>query len=212
MAKQVAIIGSGAQAKYALETFHLLGVDVAGIVSLEGESPPEELDGAPLIGDLEGFFSRYEELKRPGVIVTASSNEKKMGAVRSLSALNPEFVSAVHPNAVIARTAKVGMGTIINAGAVVQPFATVGSHCMVHAGVIVEHDCVLGDFVNIAPGARLCGYVKVGEGAVVFTGANVAPTVSIGERATVAAGAVVLEDVEAGSIVAGSPATKRRGS
>jgi len=48
--------------------------------------------------------------------------------------------------------------------------------------------------------------VHIGRAAFIGIGAILLPGVTVGERAVVAAGAVVTKDVEAGTIVGGSPA------
>jgi len=206
MERAVVIVGIGAQAKYALEIFHLRNIPVCGLIALPGEEGRSGFDGAGVIGSFDGFPTLYHEYGKPAVLLAMSSNSRKREICRSLDALAPVYAQAIHPAAVIARTAEIGEGVIINPGAVVQPFARVGNHVMIHAGAIVEHDCVLSDFANIAPRAILAGYVKVGQCSTVYAGAVIIPCVQVGESCTVGAGAVVLGDVEDGITVAGVPA------
>jgi acetyltransferase EpsM len=212
MERPVVIVGLGAQTKYALEIFHLRQIPVCGLIALPGEEGRAGFDGAGVIGPFNAFPSLYQEYGEPAVILAMSSNIRKREICRSLDSLAPVYAQAIHPTAVIARTAEIGQGVIINPGAVVQPFARIGNHVMIHAGAIVEHDCVVSDFANLAPHATLAGHVKVGQCSTVYAGAVIIPSVKVGESCVIGAGAVVLRDVADGITVAGVPAKELRTS
>lgn len=206
MERAVAIVGTGAQAKYALEIFHLRRIPVCGLIALPGEEGRAGFDGASVIGTFDMFPALYHEHGEPSVILAMSSNSRKREICRALDSLAPVYAKAIHPSAVIARTAEIGYGVIVNPGAVVQPFARVGNHVMIHAGAIVEHECEVSDFANLAPRATLAGHVKVGQCSTVYAGAVIIPGVNVGESCIIGAGAVVLRDVADGITVAGVPA------
>jgi UDP-perosamine 4-acetyltransferase len=115
-------------------------------------------------------------------------------------------IDAVHPNAVIALSVRLGSGVTIMASAVINPCTEVGENVVVNTGAIIEHDCVIGSHAHIAPGACLLGGVKVGRGAHVGARAVVRQGISIGDSAIVGAGAVVIRDVPPGATVVGVPA------
>lgn len=204
--KPVLILGTGAQAKYATDIFLNQGRNVIGLLGLPGETPPANIGDIPVIGGFDNFSSVYNKADRPDILVCCANNIKKEEIVRQLDSFAVNYTSAIHPRAVISKSAVIGEGTIVNACAVVQPFAKIGCHVMVHAGAIVEHDCCVNDFVNIAPRATLTGHVRVGKGTTVFAGSVVLPSVNIGDGAVVGAGAVVRNDVSEGQTVVGCPA------
>jgi len=208
MAKGILIIGTGAQAKYALEIFNLNNMAVCGLVALPEEPTPESLDNADVLGSIQRFESIYQKYKQPSLLLCCSRNEGKEELNNSLLKYDPEYTNAIHPKAVIARTAVLGQGIIVNACTVIQPYARIGNHVMIHAGVIIEHDCIIHDFVNLAPKVTLAGHVKIGKGTTVYTGAVISPTVKTGDYCTVGAGSVVLRSVEDGKKVAGVPASE----
>lgn len=206
---RIALIGCGAQAKYASEIFHLS----PGHIVTHVLSPPNvtELDwltsysGEHIIG-YEKVADLIANNAIDGALVCIANKQEKAEIFATYVDGKIEVVSAIHPKAVIASSAKIGAGVIINAGAVIQPLVTIGRGAMIHANVIVEHDCKIGDWTNLAPGCQLAGWVQVGEAATVFTGASVVPTVKIGKRAIVGAGAAVIKDVEDDAVVVGVPA------
>lgn len=206
MSKSAVIVGLGAQAKYAAEIFRLARGVESLVYCAEQVATCGAFAGMEVRGGLDDLKRDYEEQGRPDLLVCCPNAERKATIVGGLASLRPNFVAAIHPRAVVATNATVGIGTIINAGAIIQPLARIGGFAMIHAGVIVEHDCVVEDYANLAPGAVLTGHVTVGRGAVISAGATVIPNVTIGRGAMVAAGAVVTSDVAAGDRVAGIPA------
>ena len=116
------------------------------------------------------------------------------------------FPALVDPTAVIARTATVGDGTVVNAAAVVAGATTVGRFVHVNRSASVGHHNVLEDYATLGPGCVLAGSVRIGRGAFVGAGAVCAPEVTVGPDATVGAGAVVVGDVPPQAVVVGNPA------
>lgn len=158
--------------------------------------------GYPVIGG-------KEELLDSGIhsgIVAIGSNRARREVAAWLRKRGFDLVSAVHPSAQIARGVTVGSGTVIMAGAVINSDTSIGRDVIVNTRAGIDHDCSIGEGVHIAPGATLCGTVKVGDGSFVCAGATIIPNLTIGNDVTVGAGATVIRDVEAGLIIAGSPA------
>lgn len=120
------------------------------------------------------------------------------------------IVSLVHASAVLAPSARIGVGTVLMARAVVNPDAEVGAGCIVNTGAVVEHDCVLGAYAHLSPNAALGGAVRVGARTHLGLGAVALPGVRVGDDVRVGAGAVVHRDVEDGLTVVGVPARPLR--
>ena len=207
--KRIALIGCGAQAKYASEIFHLSpGHTVTHVLSPKNVTELDWLShysGEHVIG-YENIASLIANNEIDGAMVCIANKQEKADVFAKYVDGKTEAVSAIHPKAVIASSAKIGVGVIINAGAVIQPLASIGRGAMIHANVIIEHDCKIGAWTNLAPGCKLAGWVQVGEAATVFTGASVVPTIKIGNRAIVGAGAAVIKDVPDDVVVVGVPA------
>jgi sugar O-acyltransferase (sialic acid O-acetyltransferase NeuD family) len=117
-----------------------------------------------------------------------------------------KYFSVIHPSAVIAKTAQIGLGTFSAAQSIVAPDAQVGRHCIVNHAAVIDHDCKVGDFSHIAPQSSLGGGVKVGKGVLIGAGAVVLPGITIADYAVIGAGAVVTKNVAEGMTVVGIPA------
>jgi sugar O-acyltransferase (sialic acid O-acetyltransferase NeuD family) len=202
------LVGAGAQAKYALETFaHHEDVEIVGLVDIMDNQDiwGQQRYGSRVLGGLDVVDSLAQEGLDKALVCCASPH-RKAELIPSVREAGYRLVSAIHPRATVATTARVGDGVIINAGAIIQPFARIGDGVMIHANVVVEHDNVIEDYVNLAPAVSLAGWVTVKERATVYTGAVAIPQVTIGRGAVVGAGAVMLEDVPDGAVAVGVPA------
>lgn len=212
---RIALIGCGAQAKYASEIFHLSPDHIVthvlspkNITTLDWLS---QYSGEHVIG-YNNIKDLIAQNKIDGALVCIANAREKSDIFAQYVDGKTVAVTAIHPKAVIASSATIGAGTLINAGAVIQPLATIGRGVMIHANVIVEHDCKISDWANLAPGCQLAGWVQVGEGATVFTGASVIPSVKIGKNSIVGAGAAVTKDVPDDTVAVGVPAICKENS
>ncbi len=124
-------------------------------------------------------------------------------------------VTLVHPRVEMSHRVEIGDGVIICAGAIVTTNIFIGPHVQINVGSTVSHDVSIGEFSTLSPGVHVSGNVQIGcdvfigTGACIINGKPGAPLI-IGDGAVIAAGACVTGPVEAGSLVAGVPATRKR--
>jgi sugar O-acyltransferase (sialic acid O-acetyltransferase NeuD family) len=140
----------------------------------------------------------------PGLRLAVEVEARQLGAEL--------FPALVDPTAIVARTAAVGEGGIVNAAAVIAAASTIGRFVHLNRGASVGHHNVIEDYATIGPGCVLAGHVRIGRGAFVGAGAVCAPKVAVGANAVVGAGAVVIRDVPAGAVVVGNPAKPTTGT
>ena len=105
------------------------------------------------------------------------------------------LVTLIHPNAIIASDAEIGLGTVIMAGAVVNPGCRIGKGVIVNTSSSIDHDCRIGNYVHVAVGAHLSGTVSIGNHTWLGIGAAVSNNVAICDNCIIGAGAVVVKDI-----------------
>ncbi len=166
----------------------VLGVPVLGgdemLPELRAQGVAHAFVGVGSIGDTKPRRQLYEKLCQQGF----------------------ELVNAIHPQAVVARSAQMGQGATIMAGCILNPGVRLGVNVVVNTGSVIEHECRIGDHVFIGPGVRLGGSVEIEAGAHIGIGATVLQNIRIGEKAIVGAGAVVTRNVPGRTVVVGIPA------
>ena len=119
--------------------------------------------------------------------------------------LKVNFISIIHPKAVISNYTSIDKGTVVMATAVLNSDTTIGKHCIINTGAIIEHDCKISDYVHISPNASLAGGVSIGEGTHVGIGASIIQGVTIGKWVTIGAGSVIIKDIPDYAVVVGNP-------
>lgn len=163
--------------------------------------------GYPIRTEEDGLAAVAGGLAAGFVAIGSNDVRRRLGG--RISNSGGHLAVVIHPSATVARSARIGAGTLVAANATVNPNAVVGSNVVVNTGAIVEHDCVVGDGAHIGPHATLCGGVQVGEGCLIGAGATVLVGVRVADDAIVGAGATVLADVGRGMCVMGTPARVR---
>jgi sugar O-acyltransferase (sialic acid O-acetyltransferase NeuD family) len=149
---------------------------------------------------------RDAEKRLPAVVPLTTPGHRYAAAEQARSVGIGSFPALVDPTAVVARTAALDAGTIVNALAVIGANTRLGRHVHVNRSASVGHDVTVAAYATLGPACALAAWVNVGTGAFVGAGAVLAPRVRIGDNAVVGAGAVVLKDVPARAVVVGNPA------
>lgn len=116
-----------------------------------------------------------------------------------------QYITLIHPTAVISPTAMIGHGTVVMPHALVNADATIGNYCIINTGSIIEHDSVVGNYTHISPNATLTGNVTIGNGVQIGASATLIPGINIGHWSVVGAGSTVIKDIPAHSKAVGSP-------
>lgn len=202
-------LGAGGHARVVLDILRLRGeVTVVGLLDPIEELWGTELGGCPVLGNDELLVRLADEGIRAAFLGLGVVTDTRPRIALFERAREHEFelISAIHPRAILAESARIGPGATIMAGAIVNAQTVIGQNVILNTGSIVEHDCHIGDHVHLASGARLGGNVRVGEGAFIGIGTSVLPGARIGAQSVVGAGAVVVSDVPDYCVAVGMPA------
>lgn len=207
----IVIVGSGGHAKVvadALVSHPNNGLDytIVGFVDEDEAKRGETVEGRPILGPMSMLESLRQERGNLGVIVAIGDNERRRAVFEELAGRGFEFASAVHRNACVADTVKIGRGVLVAAGVVVNSDARIGDDAILNTGCTIDHDCVIGAHAHVGPGVNVCGTVSIGDGTLIGVGSSVIPNVTIGAHVLVGAGAAVTGDLPDGAKVGGVPA------
>lgn len=209
--ERIVIFGAGPHAKVVLDVLkRLKRYAVVGILDDSNSLKGAMRWGGKVMGGRDQFaLLQAKRIRR--MFVAVGDNRQRQAVSEEAVKAGFEFVSVVHPSAVVGGGVTIGRGTLLAAGAVVNVDTVVGESVIVNTGATVDHDCRIGAYVHLSPGVHLAGNVTVGELAHLGIGAVVLPNLTIGRACVVGAGSVVLENVPDGAVVAGNPARPIQG-
>lgn len=126
--------------------------------------------------------------------------------VAPLLAAGAEFLTFVHPQALVGVRVQLGRGVVICPGAILSVDIDIGDFAMVNLNCTIGHDASLGPWTSLSAQCDITGHVRVADRVFMGSRASIIPGKTVGSRAIVGAGAVVVRDVPAGVTVVGIPA------
>ena len=190
--EKVYLYGASGHAKVVRDIAKLAYIDVPCLIDDNPEV--KELDGLTVVHSADGLSP---------LIITIGDCKIRRKIVERLG--ERDYLTLVHPKAILADSVKLGFGTVVMAGAILNPFVEVGNHCIINTGASLDHDVKLGDFVHIAPHCTLCGEAEVGEGTWEGAGTTIIQGIHIGKNCFIGAGSVVVKDIPDGTLSYGNP-------
>lgn len=205
----IIVIGAGGHAKVVIDALLKSKARIIGAADVNPARLGADILGVPVVGGDEAIFKRDPKMLLLANGLGAASNTSARAAIFTrFQNKGYQFVTVIHPSALIASDVVIGEGSQIMAGAVVQPSVKIGANCIINTRASIDHDCLVGDHAHIAPGATISGGVTLGDGCHVGSGAVIIQGLSIGASSVIGAGAAVIRDVAEGTTVVGVPAKK----
>ena len=201
----IVLFGTGGHAKVVADIVRRQGVhQVVGLVSSDGVAG-DFVPGCDVIADNDNFMSAIDKAGAQGAIVALGNINVKMSLVEKIKE-HLEFVTAVHPSAIIDPTVNIGLGTVVMPSAVINASTLIGSHCIINTACSIDHDCSIGDYTHICPGVNIAGHVNIGREVWIGIGSVLIDQITIGERVVTGAGSVVVAPVGSDMKIRGVPA------
>lgn len=155
-----------------------------------------------------GTVDQYE-IQKEDVFVCAIGNPViREKVVRKMQEKGAEFVSVIHPTAVVADTADIGTGSILYPYSIVSDNADIKEHCIVNMHSCVAHDAILGRYCTVSAFCDITGNTRLGEYVFLGSGVKIVPSTSVGNHAFVCAGSIVMTRVKDNTKVLGNPAKR----
>lgn len=205
--ESILVFGAGGHGHSVVDTLRVEGkYEILGLVDSQS-APGKEVYGLTVLGteaDLPELLARHN---CHSLCIAIGDNYQRASIHQRLAEALPsvEFVSAIHPAAIVSPGALLGGGVVVMAGAVINTGVQIGEGCLVNTRSSVDHDCILGAFSSVAPGATLGGAVRVGRRASIGLGANVSHGLCIGADSVIGAGATLVSDIPNEVVAYGCP-------
>jgi sugar O-acyltransferase (sialic acid O-acetyltransferase NeuD family) len=201
---QVVVYGASGHGKVVADILCACGIGVKGFID---DDPQKFGDGSGLkvLGNAEWLAIRAAH-EPFAVALGVGDNFCRLTIAERCVKMNVQLLTAIHPSATIAASARISPGAVIMAHAVVNADAVIGRGVIINTAAIVEHDCEVGNFAHLSPKVAIGGHVQVGDFSWLGIGSNVIPNIKVGTGSIIGAGATVLQDVNDWVVAVGTPA------
>lgn len=171
---------------------------------------PSQLDGyevdAPVLDDPATYVPQTNDR----FLLAIGDVGVRRRVVQDLCGRGAQFMTMIHPSAVIAGSAQIGCGAVIYPLATVSNGASLDEFVHLSLYASVGHDARVGKFCLLSPYATLNGFALLDDDGFMGTGSSIAPGVSVGQNTKISAKASVHRDVDLNSFVHGVPGRQMR--
>ncbi len=147
------------------------------------------------------------DLRTSKVFIAIGDNYQRQAMAERVQKAVPgiEFITCVHPSAIVGSDVKIGAGTVIMPGVIIVSGCTISKGCLLNTASSINHDGVMASWSSLGPGAIVGGRVRLGERSAINLGVKVVNGISIGRDTLVGAGAVVTKDIPDNVLAYGVP-------
>lgn len=163
MAASLLIVGAGGHGRSVAEIVAVS--DAWRFVGFVDDTVPRSAPGSawPVIG-ATGELAACRSVAE-FAIVAIGNNAVRERLQHQLIDLGFTIASAIHRSAIVAPSARVGIGCAVMAGTVIGTEATLGDGVIVNSGAVVDHHCNVQDYAHLGTNACMAGGSVLGRGA-----------------------------------------------
>jgi sugar O-acyltransferase (sialic acid O-acetyltransferase NeuD family) len=207
--QSIIVIGSGRYTGVVIDIILAEGKYKIEAILCDYGEPGTDIMGHKVIGKLD-LLNNFD-LPKCG-IVAIGDNYRKEQNVNKIISSHPDFdfVSTIHPSAVMSKNVEIGNGTAVHASSVIKFNARIGNHCDINSNTMIAHDVVIGDYTTIGAGVMVGGYTKIGQGTSVNMGSIAKDRITIGDYVVIGMGSVVAKNVPSNAFSCGNPSRVMR--
>lgn len=202
---RVVLVGASGHGKVCAEIAEMNGYEE--ILFLDDDKGINECGGHAIVGVTADFVKFVDEKTEFFVSIGNIATRKRIQ--EEIVNIGGKIATLIHPNSIISKNVKIGVGSVVMAGAVLNSETVIGDGVIVNTSSSIDHDCTIGDYSHIAVGSRICGTVKIGSNCWIGAGATISNNIFICNGCIIGAGALVIKGIEEKGTYIGIPAGKR---
>lgn len=158
----------------------------------------------PIIDSVENYQIDQDDI----FICALGDVQAKKKYIQMIQNKGGQFISLIHPTAVVDTNSKLGVGCIVLQSATLGSGAIVGDFALIQVSTIIAHDVKIGHFSRIDCHAVCAGGVIIKDEVTIHTSAVINQRVLVEKGAHVGAGSFVIRTVKEYSTVYGNPAIR----
>lgn len=134
-------------------------------------------------------------------IMGIANMKYRRSIIEALVGRGAEFMTLIHPTALISPSAKIGVGCVISHNVSIGPKAILEDYNLINSRCTIGHDSHIGSFNFLSPQVVTGGFAKLGNENFIGTNAAILPAISLSNNIIVAAGMIVDKKVEDNSTI-----------
>lgn len=181
-----------------------MDIDVKGFLDGKSDALAGYKNYPPIIAPVEDYIPQEDD-----VFICALGEPKwKRHYAQIILDKGSEFISLIHPTAIIGNNAIIGRGCVLGAFANVSCDTQIDDFVTVSIKAGMGHDTTVGSYTHIGGLTNISGFVTIGSMVTVHPCCNILPHKKVGDGATIGTGSVVLNNVRPGATVFGNPARR----
>lgn len=138
-------------------------------------------------------------------LIAIGNVDMKKNIITKLKVKGAQFLTLIHPTAIVVNTAKIGKGVIIYPYVIVSDCVQLGDFVLMNSYSSCGHDVKVGKYCILSPHATLNGFVILEDEVFLGTHTTVIPSKRVGYRSKISANSVVMRNVPPNKMVFGVP-------
>lgn len=203
--QRILIVGAGGFGREALQWARDAWPEHADRIVGFLSSDEQVLDGFDGYPEMLGRPDDYRPAPGDYLLLAIGLPYVRRQVAESLLARGAEFLTLVHPTAIVAGSARIGTGAILCPYSIASDSCRVGRFTIMNYHTSLGHDASAGDFAVLSPYATLGGNAHIEDDVFLGLHASIGPGKTVGARSKVSANSCVLASAPADSIIFGVP-------
>jgi acetyltransferase EpsM len=199
--KKVIIVGAGGHAAELMDYLVYMNQlsdaltkekwEVIGLIDDTESNYHEYQYNSPYLGSIKEHQVRNEV----GYIMGIANMKYRRIIIEQLLQKKAQFISLIHPTALVSSSAKIGVGCVISHNVSIGPKAVIGDFNLINSRCTIGHDTTIGAYNFLSPQVVTGGFAVLGNENFIGTNGVVLPAIILGNNNTIAAGMIVDKNV-----------------
>lgn len=171
------------------------GFNIRGYIGREVTSSDRFL--GPYLGNVDNFKVSSDCM----VMLTMGQNPGRLEVFELLKKRGCQFISFIHPTAIVVSDAVLSEGVYIGPYCIVGSGARIGANTFINKYVNIGHDASLGKSCCISPFVSIGGGSEIMDNVSIWTRATIKPSIKVASGTEISAHTYVRKDVLTKSLI-----------